>query len=100
MAEFTRRLRWCLKQGDLTIGDLHHWFKRPRATVRRWVIDACVPRGPTGNHASLLLDLLESRIKSGRGFPIPPELHAQQRPGYIHEQRISLPKTYSARGRL
>lgn len=100
MGEFTSRLRWCLKHGDLTIADLHHWFKRPRATVRRWVIDACVPRGPTGTHAHLLLELLQSRITNRQGFPVPPELHAQQRPGYIHEQRVKLSQAYPARGRL
>ena len=96
MGEFTKRLCWCLREGDLTIADLHHWFGRPRATVRRWVIDGCVPIGPTGNHAHLLLNALESRIRRGWGFPVPRELHAQQRPAYIHEQRAKVPQAHIA----
>ena len=87
MTDFTKRLRWCIKHGDMTVADLHHWFERPRSTVRTWVLHARIPGGPAAAKACLLLDLLEGRIKKRRGFPIPADLSWFDRPDYVKKLR-------------
>ncbi len=87
MKSFTDRLAWCMRHGDVTVADLHHWFGRPRATVRTWAIDARVPQGPSGKKAHLLLALLESRIRARAGFPIPVDLSVATRPNYVKKLR-------------
>ena len=85
MAEFTKRLRWCLKHGNMTVADLKHWFDRPYATVRMWVFDARTPRGPSGKSADLLLRQLEARIR--KGLTIPSTLSSHERPAYVRKLR-------------
>ena len=87
MPDFTKRIRWCIKNGDMTVADLHHWFGRPRSTVRTWVLDAHTPQGPAGNKAHLLLTLLERRIEKKKGFPIPVDISAHARPDYVRKLR-------------
>ena len=87
MSDFCKRLLRAMKAGDMTVADVHHWFGRPRATVRTWVIDARTPQGPAGKRAYLLLDLLERRIKKRAGFPIPVDMSAKLRPSYVKKLR-------------
>ena len=98
MADFAKRLRWCLKNGNMTVADLKHWFDRPYATVRTWVFEAREPRGPSGNHAHTLLAVLERKIK--RGLVIPATLSSNDRPDHIrklrHDASATLPGARSA----
>jgi len=87
MTDFTKRLRRAMKDGDMTVADIHHWFERPRATVRTWVWDARTPQGPAGERAHLLLRHLEAKIASRSGFPIPQTLSAHERPNYVKRLR-------------
>lgn len=88
MSDFCKRLAKCMSEGDMTVADVHHWFGRPRATVRTWVVDRRTPQGPSGKRAVLLLALLESRIKSRNGgFPIPSDLSVFDRPLYVRKLR-------------
>ncbi len=95
---FHRRLLRCMRDGDLTCADLHHWFDRPRPTVRTWVVDARIPRGPSGRRADLLLQLLEKKVRAG--LVVPSHLSKDARPQFIRKLRhaagTSLPRAYSA----
>lgn len=76
---------------DLGFGDLHHWFERPRATVRLWIdrkTDA--PYGPAGQLALSRLVLLERAVKEKRRLPAPRSLSALERPAYIKQVRDEL----------
>jgi hypothetical protein len=98
MSEFAKRLRWCIKHGDLTVADLQHWFDRPYATVRTWVFDARVPRGPAGRQAFQRLRPLELKIR--RGFSVPVDLSNDERPVFIRKLRdesLGLSQTHLAR---
>ena len=83
--DFHRRLLRCMRDGDLTVADLHHWFDRPRATVRTWVVDARIPRGPSGRRADLLLQALEKKIR--KGLVVPDQLSKDARPQFIRKLR-------------
>ena len=88
MSDFCKRLAKCMSDGAMTVADVHHWFDRPRATVRTWVVDRRTPSGPSAKKARLLLELLERRIKSrGGGFPIPADLSVFDRPDYVRKLR-------------
>lgn len=87
MSDFTKRLRRAMKSGDMGIGDIHHWFGRPRSTVRTWVLDARTPQGPAGERAHLLLRHLEAKIAARSGFPIPQTVSAHERPDYVKRLR-------------
>lgn len=80
---FSERAKQCIYVGDMTVADLTYWFKRPYATCWRWVNADYTPRGPAGRKAFELLDLLESAIDKGLGFPIPTNLTCRGRPKYI-----------------
>ena len=86
MSDFTKRIRWCVKEGRLTTADLHHWFDRPYATVRTWRIDGRIPHGPYGEDADEALAVLERLIKTGKKFPVPP-LSQTARVAYIRALR-------------
>ena len=83
MKTFTDRLQWCIKHGDMTIADLHHWFERPRSTVRAWVLLGNAARDLPSGFIEKRLLLLETRIKARDGFPIPPIKNQLARPDYI-----------------
>src|SRR3954469_8550036 len=85
MSIFAKRLNWCIKEGNLTVADLQHWFDRPYATVRTWVFDARVPRGPSGRAAFNALKVLETKIR--RGLVVPSALSNDARPAYIRKLR-------------
>jgi hypothetical protein len=83
---FKSRLIAAMKAGDLTRGDLHHWFGRPRPTIRYWLDRALPtydPDGPPGRLARKNLRMLEFGIEKGVGFPVPETLSAHERPRYI-----------------
>jgi hypothetical protein len=82
-----------MKAGDLTFGDLHHWFGRPRATVRAWVDRDHEPRGPAGEDAKARLVLLIRAIKFQEGLPAPRTLSALERPAYIMQVRDALERS-------
>lgn len=86
MKDFSQRLAWCMKRGDLTVSDLTRWFDRPRATVNTWV-DGRTPYGPSGRLAIRWLELLQNVIKNKAGFPIPEELSGKARSNYIRDIR-------------
>ncbi len=84
---FSNRVKRCIEVGDMTVGDLKHWFNRPYPTIWRWVNSGYSPRGPAGRKAFERLDLLERAIDKGIGFPIPTELTCRERPKYIMQCR-------------
>lgn len=83
MENWVKRLQWCIKHGDMTIADLHHWFERPRSTVRAWVLLGKEARDLPSGFLQKRLELLEKRIKARDGFPIPPIKNQLARPSYI-----------------
>lgn len=90
---FAHRLKWCMSRGDLTTADLHHWFERPRPTVRLWVKSGAEPRGPSGDDARTRLDLLERAVTKKQGLPPPRTLSALERPAYIRQVRDGLERS-------
>ena len=95
---FTKRIRWVLKEGNMTTADLQHWFDRPYATVRAWVFDARAPRGPAGRDADTALVKLERKIRNG--FTVPSALSNNDRPEFIRKLRndtLGLSGTHTAR---
>ena len=84
---FTQRLQWCIKHGDMTIADVHHWFERPRATVRTWVLDGREARTTPSNYIEKRLADLEEKIRARKGFPIPASLSPGKRPEYVRGLR-------------
>jgi hypothetical protein len=98
MDAFATRLAKVMRVGDLTIADLHHWFNRPRYTVRMWVLLEREPRGPAGRLAHHALDRLEKEVMARRGFPVPANLSSLERPAYIRQVRDGLRTRVPARG--
>lgn len=91
---FYTRLSQCMKIGDLGYADLHHWFERPRPTVRLWIEKKTeAPRGPAGKLAFERLILLERAIAKRRGMPVPRTLSALERPKHIKRVRDGLERT-------
>lgn len=90
MTSFSKTLKDLMQVGDLTYADLHHWFVRPRPTVRAWVEREHEPRGPSGSLAWERLRLLERAIKFRQGLPVPRELSCMERPAYIQQVRDGL----------
>lgn len=80
---FQNRLAWCLQHGCLSVADLHVWFKRAYPTVALWAKKGVAPTGPRAAPAHEALTRLERAIRDGRGFPVPIELSAKDRPGYM-----------------
>lgn len=103
MKSFSDRLVICLREGQMTSGDLRWWFGRPYATVATWV-KGREPRGPAGEEARSRLRLLEEGIGARRGFPIPTSLSNLERPRYIeklyHDNSAAVSRKHPARGRL
>ena len=83
MKSFEARVNKVLQDGDLTVADLRDWFKRPYATVWRWVHSGWVPRGPDGRRAEADLTRLEKLVTEGKCFPIPQFIGYLQRPRYV-----------------
>lgn len=83
---FSARLEWCMREGDLTISDLARWFDRPRTTVNTWV-DGRTPYGPSGRLALRRLELLQNAIRKKWGFPIAETLSWKKRADYIRGLR-------------
>lgn len=83
MMNFNKRLQWCMKRGKLTVGDLHHWFNRPRSTVRTWAVHGRKPYALTQADAYARLALLEYIIREGAGIPVPGTISYHQRPDYL-----------------
>ena len=104
MKSFSQRLARCAERGQLTKADLRRWFKRPYSTVETWLDDDREPRGPAGNEARHRLVLLEKGIAERRGFPVPVELSATERPRHIeklyHDISAAIPRKNTPRGRL
>lgn len=105
MKTFSQRLWSCLERGHMAKADLHHWFDRPRATVRVWLSGQYEPRGPAGDEARRRLDLLERAIATKKGFPVPVKLSSLERPHHIKKtfndnQRAGLSRRNTSRGRL
>ena len=87
MRPFQARLLECMEAGALSYGDLHHWFERPRPTVRYWLnsVNPMVEpwKGPRGADTWRRLRLLEWAIEKKLGFPISTALSARDRPRYV-----------------
>jgi hypothetical protein len=85
---FQSRLFICLARGNLRTADLARWFDRSHATVRGWIDDGRKPVGGPGDvdHVHALLDLLETLIRQGRGFPVP-RLSPSARIKYLQDIR-------------
>ena len=87
----SKRLELVMEKGDLTIGDLRHWFERPYPTVHVWRYQGNEPTGPTGRLALQRLRLLEKAVERKRGpFPVPLDLSKFERPTYIKKARHDL----------
>lgn len=91
--EFAVRLRSVMERGDLTIGDLHHWFERPRATVRYWVkrghgVYHLGGRSIAGLYSRLeqLEQVVELAEKAGESI-VPAKVSQRDRPSYIKRIR-------------
>ncbi len=99
MKSFESRVNKVLKDGDLTVADLRDWFKRPYATVWRWVNSGWVPRGPDGRRAEQDLTRLEKLIAQGKVFPIPAYIGYLHRPRYVKGvyDAAGVPKAGAAR---
>ena len=100
MKSFESRVNKVLKDGDLTVADLRDWFKRPYATVWRWVHSGWVPRGPDGRRAVEDLTRLERLISQGRHFPVPSYIGYLHRPRYVkgvYDAAAGVPKAGAAR---
>ena len=67
------RLQACMRRGNLRVADLARWFDRPHPTVRGWARGTHQPSGGPHDveHVGELLTLLETLIRTKRGFPIP-----------------------------
>lgn len=87
--DFSAELKHVMQEGDLTIADLHHWFNRPRPTVRTWVKLDHAPRGPAGALAWERLRLLQHAVRYGV-LPVSRELSSHERPRYIVQVRNGL----------
>lgn len=83
--EFTAGLLLCMKRGGMTVADLKHFFDRPYPTVRLWVYEQRVPRGPSGDKAIGALQVLARRVKGG--FVVSPDLSSRARPTAMKELR-------------
>lgn len=107
MVSFQQRLRAAMEAGSLSLGDLTHWFDRPRPTVRYWCHQAqwnFEPwKDPRGDEAWKRLRLLEWAVEKKLGFPVPLALGARERPKYIVETynalRARVPDARIARDR-
>jgi hypothetical protein len=66
------RLEKVMSEGNLTPSDLQRWFDRPMSTVHDWLKGAKVG-GPPGDVAEVLwlLGVLEQKVKTKDGFPLP-----------------------------
>ena len=104
MKSFAQRLARCAEKGQLTKADLRRWFKRPYSTVETWLDDHREPRGAAGDLARHHLALLERGIAERRGFPVPVELSAIERPHHIeklyHDISAAVSRKDTPRGRL
>lgn len=108
MTLFQARLHACMKEGSLSLGDLHHWFDRPRPTVRFWAHTEnrlFEPwKDPRGKEAWVRLRLLEWAIRNKKGFPVPTTLTASQRPQHIlktyADVRARVSESYTSRDRF
>jgi hypothetical protein len=90
VSPFAVTLKKLMEIGDLTFADLHHWFARPRPTVRAWVERGHEPRGPSGKLARDRLRLLEHAVEYRQGLPAPRTLSQDARPAYIKQVRDGL----------
>lgn len=95
------RLRWCLKNGRMTVADLAVWCNRSYPTVRTWVLWGVEPRGPRTEQLFERITLLERLIHKGKDFPVPYWIGHFDRPYYIKKVRdghyASLPRSGVAR---
>lgn len=69
-----KRLKWCMKHGNLRVSDLARWFVRRHSTVRGWVVDGKVPGGTEADieFVEIWLTRLETKIaRKTAGFPVP-----------------------------
>lgn len=69
----------------MTVADLKHFFERPYPTVRLWIKEGRLPRGPAGIAAAQLLKRLVSAVQTG--FVVPTELSSRARPTYMKKLR-------------
>lgn len=85
-----KRLKTCLRDGNLTVADLARWFERPYPTIRGWLNGGAM-RGPTQDRWEVLrlLDAIEQRIAKRKGFPVP-RLPAVERIRFIAQIRASV----------
>ena len=110
MSTFQTRVKRCMRLGDLTVADLRVWFKRPYATVWRWVHSGWEPglsgqrkaRNASGKQAERDLVLLERAVASDRWFPVPLDVGGQRRPNYMKDahyaaERARLPAAHTAK---
>lgn len=97
---FKVRLLDAMARGSLSRGDLHHWFGRPRATIRYWLSEESAPdyaplHDPKGDDAWSRLTLLEWAVKNVAGFPIPVTLSYAARPDNIRQLYDDARKKFS-----
>jgi len=83
MDKFTKRLRWCMKVGVLTVSDMARLFDRERRTVSDWVHNGRIPTGVRAVETVRRLSQLERQIERGEGFPVPLRLSKRARTEYI-----------------
>ena len=81
--DFTYRLKWCRKNGRLTVGDLRWWFQRDYYTVREWALHGRQPTGARVNEAHGRLRRLVNCINNQEGFPVPLQLSKRRRAEYL-----------------
>ena len=86
---FGDRLRSVMERGDLTMGDLHHWFERPRPTIRYWVLNGHGVYHLGGRSIEALYSRLEQleqvvALADKAGEPVVPRtVSHRERPSYI-----------------
>lgn len=101
---FTDRLKSCMERGKLSPADIARWFRRSYPTVTNWVTRGALPRGPRSVSIFERLEDLETAIKKKRGFPVPDEIGAFDRPAYIERLRDGnskrIPRSNSTRKRV
>ena len=85
------RLQACMRRGNLRVADLARWFDRPHPTVRGWALGTHRPSGGPHDveHVGELLTLLETLIRTKRGFPVP-RLSPRSRKQHILDIRARL----------
>ena len=94
------RLKWCMRNGRMTVADLAKWFDRSYPTVRNWVLFGTNPHGPRNEKFLAELNLLEKLIEKEKGFPVPFAISHFERPAYIEKLRhdhARLPRFDTAR---